>query len=191
MRKRILVTLILSVAGTVSEAAPIIYTETAQIFGFVNGVPISGKLLTLTAFGDTASIVWNGTCCFFAPTPNVAFSVADVGSGIFTHAVGVVSNTVNGSTGFSDFSAGRAILFTTNPAAFGANYDLSTSIGPITGTALYNSGFAFPTTVGDLVILSSGNSTFTATIVPLPAALWLLGSALGVLASVRRKTIET
>jgi hypothetical protein len=186
MRQRILLTLILSIAGTVSEAATIAYTETAQIFGRLNGVPISGKLLTLTAFADTTSIVWNGTCCFFAPTANVTFSVTDVGSGIFTHTVGVVSNTNSGSAGFSDFFANRLILFTTNPAAFGASYDLTTPIGPITGTALYNSGIAFPTTVGDLIILSSGNSTFTATIVPLPAAFWLLGSALGVLSWLRR-----
>jgi hypothetical protein len=77
----------------------------------------------------------------------------------------VVSNKSTAAAGFSEFDFG-AILATEN-AAF-STYDLSTPIGPISGTALFNPGLAFPTTAGALIINTSSNPTFSAAVVPGP-----------------------
>src|SRR5262245_55421080 len=51
-----------------------------------------------------------------------------------------------------------------------ATYSLTTSIGPITGPAVFDPGFTFPTSDGNFILSSiSGNqSTFSASVVPGP-----------------------
>jgi hypothetical protein len=187
MSQRLLAAAIVSLAAATSQAAPIIYTETATISGSLNDAGFSNNVITITGFTSTANIFPSG-CCSIA-TLNLSFSVSDVGSGTFTDSTRVVANRSVGSAGFSDINLNRAILFTSSPAF--STYDLSTSIGPIVGTAVLNAGFSFPTSAGPLIIYAASDSTFTAvTVVPLPAAAWLLGSALGLLAWTRRKSIS-
>ena len=152
-------------------ADPITYTETATISGSVDGTSFTNDLLTLTATGDTTDVTdLNGV---FSQILSVTFSLSGGGNGTFTNTTEVVSNpgAIGGSdAGFSDLGVNLAILFTGN-AAFGGNpgYGLSSAIGPITGTANFNSGQEFPTTDGELIILTSGDATFTAvTSVPAP-----------------------
>jgi len=82
--------------------------------------------------------------------------------------------------GFAD-STGLVILATRN-AAFSA-YDLTTSIGPVTGTGVINSTDTFSTNEGSFSFTSvTGNATFTATVVPEPATVALFGLGLAGLA---------
>jgi hypothetical protein len=62
------------------------------------------------------------------------------------------------------------ILDTANNAAF-ATYDLKSSIGPTSGTAIFSAGHFFPVTNGffNLSSVSGLTSTFTATAVAVPA----------------------
>jgi hypothetical protein len=82
-------------------------------------------------------------------------------------AQGVVDNNNGiGAAGMSVFKlpngqVGHVILFTQSPAF--ATYNITESIGPITGLAFITAGFAFPTSSGTFVLNSVGaNSIFTA-----------------------------
>jgi hypothetical protein len=167
-----------------SSAALIIYSETADISGSLNGVGFSDDVLTLTLFGNTSDV--SGGPSFFFLTAPLNFSLSGVGSGTFTDEVGVIVNQSVPTAGFGDFTSDFAILDTFSSAF--VTYDLSTAIGPVSGGAIYNGGTGFATTAGTLIIGSvSGDATFTATI-PEPAtwAMMALGfAALGLVGYAR------
>ena len=170
-----------------AKASTITYTESATVSGSLNGVSFASKLLTLTGTGDTANIT-NGVPIAIHLT--ATFGVAGVGSGTFTDTFEVFDNQGAAVAGFEDIAQPANLLDTANNAF--ATYNLSTSIGPLTGSSLINPGFSFPTTAGALILNSAGDATFTAVVtpvVPLPAALPLFASGLAglVLLGWRRK----
>ena len=169
---------IASTAGVVSPtlAIPITYTETDTASGSLGGVAFNNGNIVLTENSDITNVV-------------------NLGSGIF-HNVGAIKVSVNGGTfvtftdttlgvsnqnlpgvGFSDLTLNRAILFD-DSSAF-STYDLTTSIGPITGSASFNPGQSYPTTGGAFILNSVGNPTFTAitSAVPEPNSLAIFASA--------------
>jgi hypothetical protein len=171
------------------HAETITYTETATISGALNGVFFSNDLLTLTGTADPANITISSG--IFFNQLSLSFSVAGVGGGTFTDTTSVVANPGLTRAGFSDITADLAILFTTDNPVF-STFDLSTSIGPIAGSALFNVT-SFGTTAGAFLIESSGDATFTAVAsgVPEPStwAMMILGFAgIGLIGCRRRKT---
>jgi hypothetical protein len=184
MRHRTLAGIILCLAVARVTAAPITYTETAIMNGTLDGVPFSFRQVTVTASTNTQSVV-RGVCCFVASLSAATFSIEGVGSGTITDLVRVISNPDYGLAGFA--AGGIPILETWSDALIG--YDLSRPIGPISGFPSYAravDGQSVPTSLGALTFTNSTNSTFTA-VIPVPAAAWLLGSALGVLVWLRRR----
>lgn len=65
-------------------------------------------------------------------------TVAGLASATFTDQIQVVDNQSNNEVGFGDNTTSFAILFARNPG-FGS-YDLTTSIGPLSGTSVGNPG---------------------------------------------------
>jgi hypothetical protein len=160
-----------------AKASTIIYTESATVSGGLfsasGSVSFSAALLTLTGTGDTANITNLGGGFFFNPL-TVSFSVAGK-SGTFTDPFRVFDDKGNLTAGFRDDNLGD-LLNTLDPAF--VNYDLSTSIGPVTNISTFTSGTPFPTSAGLLVLNLAGDATFTAVVTPLPDALPLFASGL-------------
>jgi hypothetical protein len=116
-----------------------------------------------------------GSGVFVNTIGTATVTVTGVGPATFTDAVQVAANHNFPSAGFGDISSNLAILFTDNNVFTG--YDLTTSIGPTSGSPSFNPGAAFGTDHGSLIFTSfAGQTTFSATTaVPEPASLTLLG----------------
>ena len=163
------------------EAGPITYTETATGSGSLGGASFTNALVTITAIADTADIILSDPSDMFYKVTNMSTTVdvAGIGSAMFTDAIytGVVQ--LFQVAGFSDPKSED--ILDTKSSAF-STYNLSTSLGPLSGTTVINPGFAFPTTGGDFVFNSAnanGDSTFQATLasIPEPSSLILAGTA--------------
>jgi hypothetical protein len=180
MSAKVLTSLLLIATGALSthaSASVVVYTETADITGSLNGVAFTDKTLTLTMTADTSSIAGSGQ--IFTLIAPLDFTLSGVGSGVFTDEVQAVANQRRPLAGFGDNTNNEGLLFTLN-AAF-ATYDLSTSVGPLSGEAIINSGTSFGTSGGAFVINSvSGDATFAASvgsaIPPPPGGLFLCGA---------------
>jgi hypothetical protein len=154
-----------------ASAGMITYVETATASGSLGGTNFTFAQVTITATADTANIILSDPTDMFYKVTNMSTTVdvAGVGSAMFTDAIftGVVQ--LFQVAGFSDPKS-EDILDTKSPAF--STYDLSTSIGPLSGTTVINPGFAFPTTAGDLILtaaVANGDSTFQATLAAIPS----------------------
>ena len=156
-----------------AQATPITYTVTGTATGMLGVAAFTNALVTIALVGDT-SFIGNDV-------GSATVSVSGVGTASFTDIMFVTDNAANPSAQISDFTRNQLIFGTMAPAF--ATYDLRGPIGPIAGTSLINALVAFPTTAGNFDIASvvGNTSTFTATTassVPEPAAMWLLGTGL-------------
>jgi hypothetical protein len=151
------------------------YTESASASGSLGGVGFADESILLTMNNVTGNIT-GGPSLFF----NVGSATVSLDGDpalTFTDPIEVFANDGADAVGFED-TVSEDILDEYN-AAFSA-YDLSTAIGPVTGSSAINSGESFGTTGGALILTSAGDSTFTATLtsVPEPGSLALFASAL-------------
>jgi hypothetical protein len=182
-----------------ASAAPVsadfaTYTETVTATGTLGGVRFNDALVTLTTTADTANIT-SPVAGFstLTGTPG-SVTIAGTGSATFSFDLIVFSNQISGVAGIEAHTTGSLyadVIDTINPTF--ATYDLSSSIGPVTGTAFTNGGPPFATSSGALVITSTSSSaTFLASTaaVPEPSSFAMCGLAgvIGlVVARVRRK----
>jgi len=158
----------MAVAANISAASadPITYTESAIASGSLGSNSFSNAPITVTVFADTLGVSCAGGLCTNNGTTSVSV-VGIPGTATFTDfPVGVFASSGAVFAGVSD--VGNTVLDTV--ASVFATYSLTTSIGPITGPVLFNSGLAFPTSEGNFILNSiSGNqSTFSASVVPGP-----------------------
>ena len=163
------------------RAVPITYTVQGMAEGILDttGFTSTFTQITFTEAGDTSNITNSGLKIQNQGT--VTFTIAGVGSGTLTSPGAMFVENALQAGGVADVNS-VLILGTVN-SAFGG-YSLATAFGPISGTALDNSGISFPTSAGRLTIISvSGQSVFTATTgtvtsAPEPAVIILLLTAL-------------
>ena len=171
-------------------AVPVTYTESVIATGSIGTADFTNELLTLMFSGDTANCgpVVNVHGVFSNPIGVTQVQVSGLTATLLDSTAVFVNNST-GTVGFEDTTV-PIDLINTNNSVFGG-YDLTTAIGPILGTSGFaTTEFVFPTTDldhGDLNIRSiSGVPTFTATLAPEPAVLWLVGLGLIAGVAVRR-----
>lgn len=165
--------LVASASGR-SEAAFIMYTESAVGSGSLGGTAFTNALVTLTGTADTNNVTNPSTDLFTNPLSSATVTVAGVGTATFTDAFQITLRRNAQVAGFGDLTTNAFVLGNTN-AAF-ATYDLRSPIGPLTGPSVGLPGSVSGTTSGSLVINSApGQATFTASpnAVPEPSSLTL------------------
>jgi hypothetical protein len=162
---------------------PIIYTEQAIASGTLGGTTFTDALITLMLDGYTGTVVPRGSEFFFNPVGTFTVNVSGIGTATFTDHMEVFDNQgfAPPAAGFARLGGNGGSVLDTFNTQF-ASYDLKTPIGPISGASFIRPNLVFGTTLGNLQILSAGDSTFTASTVPEPSSLIPLVALGGILA---------
>jgi hypothetical protein len=157
---------------------PITYTDQATASGRLGSQIFNNALITLEFDGDTGNVT--GSLGFFTNTAGLfTVSVSGIGTAIFTDSMQVFDNqtATPAAAGFADQSVCCAGSVLDTFSTVFASYNLTTPIGPISGTSFIRPDLTFNTTLGGLNITSTGNSTFAAGApVPEPNNLILVGT---------------
>jgi hypothetical protein len=184
MRKEAWVTFALF--GLVASAGPITYTEQTTGSGSLGGSNFTNALVTLVLVGDTSTIYSDGPGVF-RDLGTATVTVAGIGTTTFTDQMGFASIQAFPLAGIFDQTMGDTMLLATIDPSF-ATYSLGTAIGPVSNGLFYTPLESFSTTDGAFVITGTlnGTSTFTATTVPEPGSMALIGIGFASLFGFRR-----
>lgn len=185
---------ILTLCCAAAIAGPITITETiANASGSLDGKTFTSQTVTLVLIGNTSNIVNDGAG-FFTDAGTATVSVSGLGTDTFTDSMIVFSNQPINTVGIEDLTGGGDVLDVVN-TGFGS-YAINTSIGPLSGASLGNSGSSsYNTAGGSFKFTSPLNvdhpATFTASTssVPEPATLGLIGAGIGLLLLRRRSSV--
>jgi hypothetical protein len=157
-------------ASLTIQADPIIYSLSSTGSGRLGTNLFSATSFTITSTADTLDITNTSARIFHVPDITATVSVFGLGSAMFTIPTINVANQRNSQglsgAGISAPNQQLAILFANNPAF--ANYDLSYSVGPFTGSPAFNPSALFETSVGAFSLTSVSDVTFQAIVVPEP-----------------------
>ncbi len=150
--------------------------------GTYSGQSFTNKAFTITLSGSTESVTAfpNGTF-YKTNTSGATVTIADYGSFAVTSETAVWVNNTFGRSGFGIRDSSDILGLGDN--SFNT-WNIQSSLGPITSTGTFNS--AFSTTAGLLRFNGSTAVTFSATVVPAPGAVALVGLA-GLAGSRRRR----
>ena len=163
----------LALSGSPAAAVPIQVTITATGSGTIGTTPFNGAAFTLHLSGDTAARRTINPNINDIPLTTALIEIAGVGTAAFTVPTRVfVNRSVFASSSAAGFSleSGNDIL-NVEGAGF-ATWDMTTDVGPVFNANPYplNQAQNLPTTLGELDFTAYSNATFTADVVPEPAA---------------------
>ncbi len=179
---RMVPAVVLGIAGIFTAAspsfgAPITYTMEATASGSLDGITFTDATVFLLMNNNTTNVTTSGPGDF----ENSGTATVRVGGGptvTFTDPIQVISDQSTPGVGFEDLSVDDIL---DGVSASFATYDLTTSIGPIVGSSLFNAGSSYATTGGAFVLTTVGDATFSAatTAIPEPSswAMMLIGFA--------------
>jgi hypothetical protein len=183
MKRIITIAIVWIALHCTAEANSVVYTLSGTGTGSLGATPFSDVVFTITSTADTANI----TESQLQPGPPgyYIFVVPDITATVFVSGLGAATFTIpthnfdNFNTDIAGISASdlKGDILDINNSAF-TSYDLSSSLGPLTGTPLINPGVTFQTTVGDFSLSSISFVTFQADVVPEPSTFAFLGVAL-------------
>jgi hypothetical protein len=165
----------------------ITFTESATASGTLGSTPFTNTLVTFTASGDTSNVTEDAPQLFDINGLTISINIASLDTTATLNDT-VYSFQGDDAAGFSD-GPGGGIILETSSDEIGRSYDLTTSMGPITGVSYINSGFEVGTNEGLFDFTSAGNATFTATVggAPEPTTMALFGLGLAGLAALTRR----
>jgi len=167
--------------ASLSYANPILFTFQGIGSGSVGAVGFTNASFTLTQSSDTSLITSfsNGFALTYEtpPASGASIAIAGFGSGILS-TVTDVADVQQSPSSFVALAiastggdvAGRGTTFDT--------YNLESAVGPIITPSQFVSNFTVASTLGGVSFTSISNLTFTATTVPEPSTIPLLGAGL-------------
>ena len=138
-----LVVVITSCGYETAQATPITYTISAVGSGSFGGNAFNNVAFTITATADTSQIYTYSPGILLVPDLSATISVSGLPTATFNGTTNFVNQNEGGIgiTGGSSSAHGPgADILAAGNIAFDT-YDLSTSIGPLSGEAGYNPGF--------------------------------------------------
>jgi hypothetical protein len=153
------VTMLLST--NIVNAEPINYTFTGTATGSVDGAVFSNADVTITVSADTENVLFDGYNVFNVIPSSTMINIAGIGSGTFTGEVAVFNQQAFNYS-FAGLQQDNMDIVTVESLDL-ETYDLKTSIGPLSpGYLSIYFSLNIPTTMGTVVINSSGDFTFQA-----------------------------
>ena len=137
-------------------AQTIVYTYSSVGSGSLGGITFNDEPFTITATADTNSIFTFSPGLLRVPDETASVFVTGLGSATFVSTLNFANHGI--AVGISDGSNADDILDIRSSAL--ASYNLSTAIGPVSGTSAINNGTNFMTSEGDFVLTSRVNCDF-------------------------------
>ena len=149
------------IGGGSAQSQGIQYTEQAIGSGSLGTTSFTNATVIITFNGDIANVINPSSGVFINRVGSSTLTVSGIGTTTFTNQLQVFS-AQNGSSagGISDQPSGADILDTSSGAF--STYDLKTAFGPTTGRSLFNSDTSYGTSLGNFILNSASDSTFTA-----------------------------